>query len=346
MAHVAAVVVTRDRRELLRVCLDGLLAQTRPVDAVAVVDNASRDGTDRLLRAGYPQVTALPQRDNAGAAGGFARGIAWAAARGAEWIWLMDDDVVPDRDCLAHLLDAAARTGRPVAVPRRVDPDGRDRGDEAVLAEERQELVRVRADPEREPHRLVDLFTFEGPLVHRSVVAAVGLPDASLFIRGEDLLYGVAISRRLGPLAAVLAARAVMCRQLRPSPATRHTLAPKRWLAASPTYEVLADADHWKWLYELRNRHLLWRELGWARRRRRLAALHLGYIAVDLVHAIARGWDWRARLRWNTVSWLEGVRGRRGVFRAPDRYRARAAARPVAAARGRSPAARGADAGP
>jgi hypothetical protein len=229
-----------------------------------------------------------------------------------------------------------------------MQPDGRDCGNEAVLAEASQELVVVRADPQRERHRFIDVFTFEGPLLHRSVVDAVGLPEAALFIRGEDLLYGVAISHRLGPLAAALSATAVMRRQLPPPAACRYTLRPKGWLAATTSYELLGDADHWKWLYELRNRHILWRRLGWSRRRRRLIALHVGYIAVDLVHAILRGWDWRARLRWNVASLIEGVRGRGGVFLDPARYLARAAAREQAAARRRGSAApaRQADADP
>jgi rhamnopyranosyl-N-acetylglucosaminyl-diphospho-decaprenol beta-1,3/1,4-galactofuranosyltransferase len=50
---VAAVVVTYNRKELLRQCLGGILAQTRPVDAIYVVDNASTDGTDQMIAAEY-----------------------------------------------------------------------------------------------------------------------------------------------------------------------------------------------------------------------------------------------------------------------------------------------------
>jgi GT2 family glycosyltransferase len=45
--HVTAVVVTYNRRALLRECLAALAAQTRPVDRVLVVDNASTDGHAR-----------------------------------------------------------------------------------------------------------------------------------------------------------------------------------------------------------------------------------------------------------------------------------------------------------
>ena len=47
---VCAVVVTYNRKELLIECLEGLLKQTRPVDAIYLIDNFSNDGTPELLK--------------------------------------------------------------------------------------------------------------------------------------------------------------------------------------------------------------------------------------------------------------------------------------------------------
>ena len=46
---VCAVVVTYNRKELLIECLEALENQSRPVDAIYIVDNASTDGTSELL---------------------------------------------------------------------------------------------------------------------------------------------------------------------------------------------------------------------------------------------------------------------------------------------------------
>ena len=46
---VAVVIVTHNRADLLTRMLDGLVAQTRPVDAVYVIDNASTDHTAEVL---------------------------------------------------------------------------------------------------------------------------------------------------------------------------------------------------------------------------------------------------------------------------------------------------------
>src|SRR2546421_741985 len=52
--RVCAVVVTYDRRELLRRCLGALAGQTAPPNHVLVVDNASTDGTGDMVRDEFP----------------------------------------------------------------------------------------------------------------------------------------------------------------------------------------------------------------------------------------------------------------------------------------------------
>ena len=46
---IAAIITTHNRRELLERALNSVLIQTRPVDQIVVVDDASEDGTDILL---------------------------------------------------------------------------------------------------------------------------------------------------------------------------------------------------------------------------------------------------------------------------------------------------------
>lgn len=111
MGPVCAIVVTYNRKELLRECLAALAAQTRPPDRVLVVDNASSDGTQAMVEAEYEEVELLALPTNQGGAGGFHEGMKRAHVDGAEWLWLMDDDTIPRPDALAELLAAPARLG-------------------------------------------------------------------------------------------------------------------------------------------------------------------------------------------------------------------------------------------
>jgi len=46
---IAAVVVTYNRKQLLGECLNALLVQSYPLDAIYIIDNASTDGTPEYL---------------------------------------------------------------------------------------------------------------------------------------------------------------------------------------------------------------------------------------------------------------------------------------------------------
>jgi rhamnopyranosyl-N-acetylglucosaminyl-diphospho-decaprenol beta-1,3/1,4-galactofuranosyltransferase len=130
-AQIVALVVTRDRRILLGEALTAIRSQTRPPDAVVVVDNASADGTAAMVRARFPETDLLALPANTGGAGGFAIGLAHALDLGAGAVWLMDDDTLPEPGALAALLAARERaTGPdgppPVVASRVVWTDGRD----------------------------------------------------------------------------------------------------------------------------------------------------------------------------------------------------------------------------
>ncbi|MCX9483691.1 glycosyltransferase, partial [Vibrio cholerae] len=131
---VCGVVVTFNRKELLKDCLKALIEQTRPLDAILIVDNASTDNTPQiLLEMGYiqqlpPEKNSEPYKtefmskiknlenesikiiyirmnENTGGAGGFHMGQKHAFELGYDWIWLMDDDGYPDPKALEKLME-------------------------------------------------------------------------------------------------------------------------------------------------------------------------------------------------------------------------------------------------
>lgn len=220
---VCAVVVTFNRKDLLNVCLEALLQQSRPVDALYLIDNASTDQTERLLLdrgyirdlppadlgAPWEKHYKVPRHDgsmldliyvrmheNTGGAGGFHEGVKRAYERGFAWLWLMDDDVKPAVDGLEKLLRVADEGYRCIQ-PSRIGPDGK------VWKWER------RYDPKRcrdftrkgssfsdgstiEP---INIGCFEGMLIHRTVVDEIGFPDPRFFVAGDDVVYGYLASR-------------------------------------------------------------------------------------------------------------------------------------------------------
>jgi GT2 family glycosyltransferase len=80
-AGLTVIIVNWNTRDLLRRCLDSLQADAGPlVLQVIVVDNGSRDGSQKLLRSAYPWVTRIENTANVGFARANNQGAALACA--------------------------------------------------------------------------------------------------------------------------------------------------------------------------------------------------------------------------------------------------------------------------
>lgn len=125
MQHITAVVVTYNRIDLLKECLQALREQKVDRNTqldILLVDNASTDGTkewiDGIVSAGDAEgrrIYATHLAENTGGAGGFYTGMKWAYEQGADAIWIMDDDTIPQADALQKLLDGMMCAGNEVA---------------------------------------------------------------------------------------------------------------------------------------------------------------------------------------------------------------------------------------
>lgn len=105
--EVVAVVVTYNRKELLQQCLKGIFSQKNATCDVIIIDNASDDGTEDMLKAliDNNKIIYYRMEANLGCAEGTKRGMKDAVLRGYKYIWIMDDDVFPHEDTLSVLLE-------------------------------------------------------------------------------------------------------------------------------------------------------------------------------------------------------------------------------------------------
>jgi rhamnopyranosyl-N-acetylglucosaminyl-diphospho-decaprenol beta-1,3/1,4-galactofuranosyltransferase len=219
---VAVVVVTFNRAALLTRMLAGLAALDRAPDAVIVVDNASTDHTATVLEgvSDLPLQVIRPE-ENLGGAGGFHAGVEAAHEQGFDRIWLMDDDVVPAPDCLDVLMAVDADHADCLMAVRE-DTRGR-LVEKAAVTFDLHNPLRIKpktamvettyAARERMPE-LVEIqnVAFEGFMVRRRVVDAIGLPDPGFFIFYDDVDFALR-ARRAG--FRIWAVRdAVLVRQL------------------------------------------------------------------------------------------------------------------------------------
>ena len=106
--HIAAIVVTFNRKEFLLRNIAALQQQDCPALDILVIDNASTDGTKEAVApfADAGVVRYINTGANLGGAGGFNFGMRVAAEAGYDYLWIMDDDCIPDPGALSALLDA------------------------------------------------------------------------------------------------------------------------------------------------------------------------------------------------------------------------------------------------
>lgn len=123
MNGVTVVIPTYARMDLLAEALQSLAAQTAAPDSVWVVDDASPEDVKAVVKESYPSARVVRRDVN----GGFAKAVNTALREiETSWVFLMNDDVVLEPDCLQTLL-SAAEDGADMLAPLVLMKDDPDR---------------------------------------------------------------------------------------------------------------------------------------------------------------------------------------------------------------------------
>lgn len=188
---IIAVIVTYNRLTLLKKCLGEVASQSRKPDEIIVINNGSTDETEKWLST---QNVITYTQENNGGAGGFSAGIDYAYRHRANWIWLMDDDTIPQNDSLEKLVTAleklAHKKGQVGFLSSLVHwTDGN------VHEMNRTYLLKDKKKLDKFPFAaeiampLVQWGTFVSMLLSAKAVEKVGLPIKDFFIWCDDAEY-------------------------------------------------------------------------------------------------------------------------------------------------------------
>jgi len=227
---VCAVVVTYNRKNLLLECLEAIRRQTSPVDGIYIIDNASDDGTPELLKEkgyipelppfnisepyeieqkisnlvdGNPiKVFYVRMHENTGGAGGFYEGVKRGYERGYDWLWLMDDDGLPEKDCLmklqlyredlnivGSLVVASDNSSELTWKLRVVDSLGN-----FIPRRYFSNVEEVKKQVKNGIYYGFPNF-FNSVLIKKEVIAKVGFPNKDLFIWGDEVEYAMRLKK-------------------------------------------------------------------------------------------------------------------------------------------------------
>ncbi|MFT8442272.1 glycosyltransferase [Bifidobacterium aquikefiri] len=217
MEKVAMVVVTFKRQQLLGVLFESITKLTQAPWRIVIVDNESSSETAGMVErfgaditrqwgktipdaSGNDQrVVYVPMDHNAGGSGGFSVGIRKAYGLGAQWFWVMDDDVAVLPEGLDHLEKWSG--SHEVIQGSRLDYDG------GPFYWQYHFLVSLGIPDPIAPagfgyagYKVMNTMCFEGGMISRNVVEKIGLPDPRFFIYWDDTLYGYLASKVTSPI--------------------------------------------------------------------------------------------------------------------------------------------------
>lgn len=214
---LAICVVTFKRQELLKVLFASFEQLTQAPWRIIIVDNEHSEQTQTMVEAlgkkldeqwgetepdaqgNTSRVVYAPQTDNLGGAGGFSAGVKRAYELGAQWFWVMDDDVA----VLPESIDRLAPWTKKYEVIQgsRFDYDG------GPFYWQYQFLVPLGIPNPIAPaafdargYRPMNTLCFEGGLFKRNIVDQIGLPDPRFFIYWDDTMYGYRASKVTKPI--------------------------------------------------------------------------------------------------------------------------------------------------
>lgn len=241
-----AVVVTYNRKELLARNVQMLLRQIYPIDRIIIVDNHSTDGTyDLLLEKGWltGAFFYIDTQENIGGAGGFFTGMKAAYDLGADWTILMDDDgCAADEYTFQHLMQVAEDLYQRNVQERKLFIN--------CLVQQREMLsfklgkwytVDEAVAAQKDGIILNEANPFNGTVISRALVDAIGFPNPAFFIKGDEVDY-----KRRAFKAGAFVGTVVAARYNHPRPDTWE----KRVLGVKVPFIVEAP---WKEYYTARN---------------------------------------------------------------------------------------------
>ncbi|MFC6177406.1 glycosyltransferase family 2 protein [Companilactobacillus huachuanensis] len=177
---IDAVVVTFNRLEKLKECLDTLI--TFDLNNIFVIDNASTDGTKEYLKK-VSQIQSITLEENIGGAGGFNIGMKqFIENSDSEYLWIMDDDTIPEPGALELLSKSFVDNSKiGFAIGQVYWTDG-------TLAKMNLPVL-ARNQPVDSRIRCIEEASFVAVMFSRQAIEKSGYPISEFFIWGDDVEY-------------------------------------------------------------------------------------------------------------------------------------------------------------
>ena len=194
MKKTVAIVVTYNRKELLKECIDALIQNAKGID-ILIVDNASTDGTFEAIKEKLnSNIEYINTGSNLGGAGGFNFGIKQVALKDYDYCWMMDDDTIVQPDSYKEMINKANDLKDKFSYMSSV----------ALWKDQSLCLMNIQGVSEEAINSYetltkglmkIDYASFVSCFINMKYIKKVGLPIKEFFIYGDDMEYTIRVGK-------------------------------------------------------------------------------------------------------------------------------------------------------
>ncbi|MGH2521890.1 MAG: glycosyltransferase family 2 protein [Anaerolineales bacterium] len=248
---VYIVIPAWNRKHDTLACLESLLALTYPSYRIVMVDNGSTDGTAQAVGENYLNVEIIAHPKNLGFAAGVNSGIRHALERGADFVFLLNNDTLAEPSLLNRLL-AYCTAGVGIVAPKiyyAADPERlwSAGGQRHPWTLEKTDDARGQPDGPRWARVLErDYLVGCAMLIPRSTLQRVGEFDERYFMYYEDMDFSWRV--RAAGLKLLVAPDARLWHKVALSSGGSDSPNERYWMARGSVLFFRRYARGWRWL--------------------------------------------------------------------------------------------------
>lgn len=202
---ICSVIVTYNRIDDLKRCINSYNNQVENVDTIIIVNNNSTDKTKEYLeqwkfeKENYNKIV-INLEKNLGGSGGFYEGIKYATNNKFDWIWIHDDDAYLEKETIRTLIKKIKENKKEEisAICGEVINNGKiDIMHRRNLKQGKIKLIDepISEEKYKENFFYINTFSYVGVAINTEKIEKVGYTNKDFFIYNDDIDHSYRLSK-------------------------------------------------------------------------------------------------------------------------------------------------------
>ena len=193
---LGVVIVTYNRLELLKECINACSNQEEKFNKIIVINNDSTDGTTPFLKQlNEKNIEVINTGVNLGGAGGFYKGIEKAMEYDLDYLLLIDDDAILDKSYNKEILKHMEKENNICAYSGTVKTNNEIQTEHRRHLKKNFKCINSDLDEYSKEYFDYELSTFCGLYIKMNIIRKIGLPEKDFFIWFDDTEYSLRICK-------------------------------------------------------------------------------------------------------------------------------------------------------